>query len=343
MMLLKIYIHKLLFLKLFIFSISSELLAQQNVRFNPFLHNNQSYNPAFVGLNQGKTLFILYREQWIGVEGAPKTQVFSYSSPQKAISQSDTKGLMNLDAKSKMLKPTKSEALAGFGFGIGVANDQIGPTSETTFDLDFSYSILISKVSKVAFGIKGSVHILDVNFNLLNPDNTMGMDPTLVSSINNQISPNIGVGILYYTNTFFIGLSAPSLLKTINFKKSSISVSQKQLHFYLSTGLTKDISDKIKIRYSLMIKALSGTPIQTNIGTSFLIADKVTLGFSYRLKSYLGGLLGYQFSNPFFVGLSYDKTTTNLGENILGIGSLGVALKYTFNKKNMKKVPAFLF
>ncbi len=110
-----------------------------------------------------------------------------------------------------------------------------------------------------------------------------------------------------------------------------------------ATGLTKDISDKIKIRYSLMIKALSGTPIQTNIGTSFLIADKVTLGFSYRLKSYLGGLLGYQFSNPFFVGLSYDKTTTNLGENILGIGSLGVALKYTFNKKNMKKVPAFLF
>jgi type IX secretion system PorP/SprF family membrane protein len=341
MRLLKFYINKRLFFILLVFPISSELLAQQDVQFNQFMFNNKSYNPAFAGLGQSKTLFILYSEQWIGIKGTPKTQVFSYNSPPKAITASELSASGNSEEKSDIT--TKSKGLVGFGFGIGVINDQIGPTSQTTFDLDLSYSISISKASNVAFGIKGSAHILDINFNLLNSDNSMGMDPILVNNINNQISPNIGAGILYYTNTFFIGLSVPSLLETSHFQKSSISVSQEKKFFYLTTGFTKDISAKIKLRPSLMIKTLEGSSIQTDIGATFLLAEKMSLGASYRLNAALSGLIGYQFSNPFFVGISYEKASTNFENDIFGVGNLEVVLKYTFNKKNTKVVPAFLF
>jgi type IX secretion system PorP/SprF family membrane protein len=343
MRLLKFYINKCLFFILLVFSISSELLAQQDVQFNQFMFNNKTYNPAFAGLGQSKTLFILYSEQWIGIKGTPKTQVFSYSSPPKAITASELSASGNSEAKSDITTHTKSKDLVGFGFGIGVINDQIGPTSQTTFDLDLSYSISISKASNVAFGIKGSAHILDINLNSLNPDNSMGMDPLLVNNINNQISPNIGAGILYYTNTFFIGLSVPSILETSHFQKSSISVSQEKKFFYITTGFIKNISTKIKLRPSLMIKTLEGSSIKTDIGATFLLAEKMSLGASYRLNAALSGLIGYQFSNPFFVGISYGKASTNSGNDIFGVRKLEVVLKYTFNKKNTKVVPAFLF
>ena len=299
---------------LFVFPFN--LVAQQQAQFTHFMYHSQNYNPAFVGLYQNKSLLVSYRKQWIGIEGAPKTQTFSYGGPTK---------------------------LKGLGFGIGVINDQIGPTSKNTFDLDFSYAISISKSSHVAFGIKGSANILNVNFNLLNPDNSIGMDPTLINNIDNQVSPNVGAGILYYNNTFYAGLSVPSLLETIYFQKSSVSISQEKMHFYFTSGLVKEISSNIKFRPSLIIKAVAGSPIQTDIGVAFLLAKKVSLAVSYRVNTALSGLVGYQFSKPFFIGLSYDKATTNLGQDISGRGSVEVVMRYVFIKKSTSPAPDFMF
>lgn len=80
---------------LLIFTTFNKLYAQQEAQFTQFIHNTQSYNPAYVGFNGEKSLTALYRAQWIGVEGAPKTQLINYSAPSRWRGLSMGFGLVN--------------------------------------------------------------------------------------------------------------------------------------------------------------------------------------------------------------------------------------------------------
>jgi type IX secretion system PorP/SprF family membrane protein len=274
--------------------------AQQEAQFT---YSTQSYNPAYVGFNEEKSIIALYRAQWIGVEGAPKTQVLHYGSPTK---------------------------WKGLSIGFGLLNDKIGPTSETMANIDMSYTIFLSSDVKVAFGIKASAHLLDINLSLLNQDYNLGPDPVLNNSIDNRFSPNIGAGVFYYTPDYYIGLSVPSFLETLYFDQSSLSKAKEETHFYLNSGFVKEVTPDLLLRPSFLIKAVAGAPLQTDIAVAVLLKGKVSFGFSYRVRAAISGLFGYQFSDHFFTGISYDRAATDLGQEIFNSGSLELVLKYRF-------------
>lgn len=285
--------------------------GQQEVQFTQFIHSTQSYNPAYVGLDGEKSLVALYRAQWIGIEGAPKTQVINYGSPTR---------------------------WKGLAIGFGLLNDKIGPTSETLFNLDFSYTVDLSTDARMVFGIKVSAHLLDINFSLLNQDFSFGPDPVLNNSIDNRLSPNIGAGVLYYTPDYYLGLSVPSFLETLYFDHSSFSKAKEKLHFYLSSGFLIDINYDLVLRPSFLMKALAGAPLQTDLSLAMLLKEKVTFGLSYRVKAAVSGFIGYQLSDHFFTGISYDRAATDLGQEIFNSGSLELVLKYRFrnNRSNVR-------
>ena len=285
------------------------LYGQQEAQFTQFIHSTQSYNPAYVGLDGEKSLVALYRAQWIGIEGAPKTQVINYGSPTR---------------------------WKGLAIGFGLLNDKIGPTSETLLNLDISYTIDLSSDARIAFGIKASAHILDINFSLLNQDYSLGPDPVLNNSIDNRLYPNIGAGVFYYTPDFYLGLSVPTFLEPQYFENSSLSKAKEKIHFYLHTGFVKEVSNEVLLRPSVLFKAVAGAPLQTDLSLAMLLKDKVTFGLSYRVKAAVSGLIGYQFSDHFFTGISYDRAATDLGQEIFNSGSIELVLKYRFTKTPSK-------
>ncbi len=296
--------------------IGLSLNAQQDAQYTQFMYNTQSYNPAFVGLSGEKSVVALLRSQWMGVEGAPKTQMISYNAPTK----------MN-----------------NLSMGIGIVNDKIGPTSETYFDLDFSYKIALSGNSFVNFGIKASTHLLDINYNLLTQDTSLGSDPLLAQNIDNRFSPNIGAGVLYYQDDFFIGFSVPSFLETLHFDRSSLSEAREKMHFYVTSGLVIDIDQNLLLRPSLLVKAVPGAPIQMDVSATAMLKEKLSFGFSYRLQAALSGLVGYQVSNELFVGLSYDRAATSLGRDLFNSGSLEAVVRYNFGSQTNSNKPRFIF
>lgn len=296
--------------------IGLSLNAQQDAQYTQFMYNTQSYNPAFVGLSAEKSVVALLRSQWMGVEGAPKTQMISYNAPTK----------MN-----------------NLSIGIGIVNDKIGPTSETYFDLDFSYKIALSGNSFVNFGIKASAHLLDINYNLLTQDTSLGSDPLLAQNIDNRFSPNIGAGVLYYQDDFFIGFSVPSFLETLHFDRSSLSEAREKMHFYVTSGLVVDIDQNLLLRPSLLVKAVPGAPIQMDVSATAMLKEKLSFGLSYRLQAALSGLVGYQVSNELFVGLSYDRAATSLGRDLFNSGSLEAVVRYNFGSQTNTNKPRFIF
>ena len=115
--------------------------AQQDAQYTQYMYNTVSVNPGYAGSRGHMSIAGLYRAQWVGLEGAPVTQTLNIHTPL---------------------------GYRGVGLGLSFVNDEIGPTSETYFDVDFSYTIQTSLEGRLSFGLKASAHLLNVDFSKLN-------------------------------------------------------------------------------------------------------------------------------------------------------------------------------
>ncbi len=283
----------------------SPVMAQQDAQYTQYMYNTVSVNPGYAGSRGHMSIAALYRAQWVGLDGAPKTQTLNLHTPM---------------------------GYGGAGLGISIVNDQIGPTSETYFDLDLSYTIQTSDDARLSFGIKGSAHLLDIRFSELNQDlsNPGGPDPTLQQDIQNRFSPNLGAGVYYHTQRFYAGFSVPRILETTHFDESSLSTASERMNFYLITGYVMDMDAFWKFKPALLTKVVQGAPLQLDISANFMYNDKFIIGAAYRWDAAFSGMAGFQISPSFLIGLAYDREITELGNAAFNDGSFEVILRYDF-------------
>ncbi|SMC78065.1 PorP/SprF family type IX secretion system membrane protein [Cellulophaga tyrosinoxydans] len=287
-------------------------LAQQDAQYTQYMYNTVSVNPGYAGSRGHMSIGALHRSQWVGLEGAPVTQTLNIHSP---------------------------IGYKGVGLGFSIVNDKIGPTSETNFDVDFSYTIPVSSEGKVSFGLKGSINLLDVRFSELNQ---YASDQTLQQDIDNRLSPNVGAGVYYHTDKFYLGVSVPRILETSHFDSSSLSTAKEQMNFYLITGYVWELNPFLKFKPTLLTKVVQGAPLQVDLSANFMLNDKFILGAAYRWDAALSGMLGFNLSNEFLIGIAYDREITDLGSTRFNNGSFEVILRYDFIKtKGNLKSPRF--
>ncbi|MBK7970860.1 MAG: type IX secretion system membrane protein PorP/SprF [Bacteroidetes bacterium] len=55
--------------------------AQFEPQFTQYMFNEMFINPAYAGSREQVAATMLYRNQWVGLEGAPKTQTASINGP----------------------------------------------------------------------------------------------------------------------------------------------------------------------------------------------------------------------------------------------------------------------
>lgn len=276
--------------------------AQQDAQFTQYMYNTININPAYAGSREAMSIFVLHRAQWVGLDGAPKTTTASIHTP------------IN-DSK--------------VGIGVSIINDKIGPSVENNIAVDFSYTIPVSDVYKLSFGLKATANILDVDFNklvIINPG-----DPTFQNNIDNKFSPNIGVGFYLHSDKSYIGISAPSLLETKHFESNSSSVAYERIHYYMIAGHVFDLNENVKFKPSILTKYVKGAPLQLDVSGNFLINEKFTAGVSYRWSAAVSAMVGFKASDSWFIGYGYDLDTTTLGD--YNSGSHEIFLRYELFKK----------
>jgi len=282
--------------------------AQQDPQYTQYIYNPLVINPAYAG-NRGVTsILMLHRSQWVGLDGAPRTQNISVHSP---------------------------IGLGKVGLGFSLVNDALGPARETYFNADFSYTIETGMEGKLSFGLKGSLNLLDVDFARTNPFNVG--DPFLIN-IDNKLSPNVGVGIFYHNEKFYGGLSAPHLLQTNHFDRSGTQtaetfVAEERIHYYGLAGYVFDLNNDIKFKPSTLVKMVSGAPLAVDVNANFLFYEKLTLGASYRWSAALSGLVGFQINDGLLVGFAYDRESTELGNATYNDGTYEVFLRFELFKE----------
>jgi len=302
---------------LLVLLISASGYSQQDPQYTQYIYNPLVINPAYAG-NRGVTsIVLLHRSQWVGLDGAPRTQNLSVHSP---------------------------IGLGKVGVGFSLVNDVLGPARETYFNADFSYTLETSAEGKFSFGLKGSLNLLDVDFSRTNPFNQN--DPFL-NSIDNKLSPNVGVGIYYHDSKFYAGLSAPQLLQTDHFDRSGSQgaetfVAEENIHYYGLAGYVFDLNRNVKFKPSTLIKMVAGAPLSVDVNANFLMYDKLTLGASYRWSAALSGLVGFQVNDGLLIGFAYDRETTDLGNATYNNGTYELFLRFElFKEYNRMLTPRF--
>tara|TARA_R110000744_G_scaffold10196_3_gene31893 strand:+ start:641 stop:1594 length:954 start_codon:yes stop_codon:yes gene_type:complete len=297
------------------------VVAQQDAQYTQYMFNTMSVNPAYAGSRGQLSIAALYRSQWVGLEGAPKTQTLNIQSPIR---------------NSKL------------GYGVSIVNDQIGDgvVQETYFDAVLSYTIDVSAEGKLSFGLKAGGNLLNLDFTKLR---NFDAEPVNSDNIENRFSPNVGVGLYYHAERFYAGLSAPNLLQTEHFDNSQQQagsvqfLSKERINFYLITGYVFDLNGNLKFKPALLTKVVGGAPLQVDMSANFMFNDKFTFGAAYRWDAAISAMAGFQISEQFMIGLAYDRETTDLGGTQFNDGSFEVLLRYELVKSFQRLVSPRFF
>lgn len=279
----------------------STVFAQQDPQYTQYMYSMNILNPAYAGSRGVTSIGLLGRTQWVGVDGAPQTATLSINGP----------------------------VGKNVGLGFSVIHDEIGPVKEDNLYADFSYTLNFSGEDKFAFGIKAGATFLNVR-----EFTTVDQDPLNVPV--SLVAPNFGVGVMYYNDRFYAGLSVPNFIESryLDTKNGISSTASEKTHYFLTSGYVFDLDENLKLKPSTMLKATPGAPLSIDLSLNLLIQEKVELGLSHRLDDSISGMIGFNVNQDLRIGYAYDYTTSNFGE--FNSGSHEIMILFDLNKKKIK-------
>ncbi|MEQ3690026.1 MAG: type IX secretion system membrane protein PorP/SprF [Flavobacterium sp.] len=296
---------------IFIALLLSQVLcfSQQDSQYTQYMYNTVNVNPAYAGSRETLSVFLLHRNQWVGLDGAPVTNNVSLNTP---IGDSN------------------------FGLGFSIVNDKIGPSTENQISADLAYFIQISENYKLSLGMKGTANIFNLDVNKLN---IYDQNDPQFQNLNSEFTPNVGAGIYLFSENTYFGVSVPNLFETKHFDDNEVAITREKMHYYVIGGHVFDISPNLKFKPAFLSKIVEGAPLQADITANFLINDKLTLGAAYRWSAAVSGLVGFQISDSWFIGYGYDMETTKLSN--YNSGSHEIFLRYEFFNNSRISSPRF--
>ena len=268
-----------------------------------------SVNSAYTGQRKVLSYLGLYRTQWVGIDGAPKTLTFGIHSP------------------------LKNENL---GMGISIVSDQLGPIREDYINLNFSYTIRLNRSTELSFGLKGGLHNLSSDFSRGN--SFQNTDVAFNENIS-LFSPTIGAGLYLHSTRSYLGLSAPNFLTTEHYNDYKESLASERLHLFLIGGYVFNIDNDIKLKPAFLIKAVSGSPLIADLSINAMFNNRFVFGLAYRWDASLSGLTGLQVNKTLFIGYAYDYNTS-IGNKYTG-GTHEVLLRFELQQINKILSPRF--
>ena len=257
--------------------------AQQRPIQSLYMFDPLLINPAYAGNQVQLTATAIYRNQWVNLDGAPKTFTATAHSGFK---------------KKKV------------GVGFILSNDQIGIHNDVGFYGCYSYKISITRKSTLAFGLQGGFNNLRSDYNKLILKSTS--DPNL-AGVDTKMNPNFGAGLFFRQDNFYAGFSVPYILdnKVVGLENVG-SVAKQRRYYYLMGGFTHKISNRVKVVPSALIRIQDQAPVSFDLNTIVVLYDVVGLGCSYRLEDSVMALFELQINDNFHVGYAYDITTSAL-------------------------------
>lgn len=273
------------------------IYGQLEPQYTQYMYNIGSFNPGYVGSVEKAEIALLYRAQWIDIDGAPRTLRFGTNIPM---------------------------ANGENGIGFNVVSDQLGPTSQTFFDASYSFQINLTADTYLSFGIDAGGGVLDIDFTKGNFEDPN--EPLINTTVFNKFYPTVGAGMFMYGEDWYLGASVPNFLTGVTKDEEIAALFNDRIQVHLIGGVVFELGEQLKFKPAFLASYFEGLPFRFDISANFLINDIFTAGAGYRVDNAVSGLAGVQISGSMFLGYAYDYSTNALGQ--YNQGSHEIILKF---------------
>ncbi len=278
-----------------------QVKAQHNPQFTHFMFNKLIYNPAYAGDREALAASAVYRNQWLGIEGAPTTLNFNIHTP---------------------------FARERAGIGLSVVADKIGAVNTTFANISYNYRVPVGETAKLSIGISARVEHGRLDFTQVDAFDTG--DEFILNDIDNSVRPNFGAGLFLSGKNYYVGLSIPTILR--NNLYSAAGFESVFRTYYAMGAVVLDVSDNVKFKPAVLLSYNQNAPFDMDLNASFLLMDALWLGATWRLDDSIDALIQYQFTPSLRAGMAFDFTTSEL--NSQTSGGYEIMLEYIFTKEN---------
>lgn len=281
----------------------TEAQAQQAIQFTQYFSNQLVLNPAYAGSDDALSLTLVHRNQWTGVQGAPKTTTVSGHT---------------------LFKNEHT------GLGVNLFVDKINIHSNVNFNGIYSYRIKTGAKSYLSLGLSAGINYNKSDYN------------SLLASINDPNDPNIrfeklsesafqfGTGVFYKSPKVEIGLSAPILYS------SSSGTSEESPgnlpHYFVFVRYKMKLSPGLQFSPSVLIKSKKDWPISYDINAEVLIKEVLMVALSYRSAETLSTIVQVKLLPQMKFGYSYDIPLSEIQKRTFN--SHEIMLNYVFKYKD---------
>jgi type IX secretion system PorP/SprF family membrane protein len=294
-----------------ILSFTLPLFSQQEQQYTQFMFNKLAYNPGYAGSFESPTLTAVYRGQWLGLEGAPGTQMISYS------------------------QATLNNRI---GLGGNLVRHTIGISRTITADVAYSYRIALKR-GYLGVGLQPSMRQIRQDWTdpRLRGSQPLLTDIAIPTEPKTKVVFNLGFGLFYTGDKWYIGAAVPRIVQNnIDFAEFGGILSREERHINAMGGFSFDLAEGVELTPQVLLKYVNNTPFDADFNLSLLLKRKFYSGFTYRLGGDTNGsgesldlLAGVQATKNLFICASYDIGLTSLRK--FHNGSAEVIARWWFN------------
>jgi len=295
---------KKIYIILFLAVTANTGFAQQQSMYGQYMFNMLNVNPAYAGSRNVGNFNTLIRRQWLDITGSPTTGSFSYD-----------------------------ERLSDHNISIGgqLYYDNIYTQKRAGLQGFYSYAADMNS-SILSLGISFGVMNYNANYSRTNP---FDVGDPLLQQVISAFLPTAGLGAFWSSEKWYFGLSTPNLFKSYKAEMNdkSVSFAGKSGHYYFTGGYVFPISDMVVAKPSVMVKSVSGAPVQIDFNTNIWLSDIFGIGASYRTGDALLGMAELQLNTQFRIGYAYEQKISVISTN-----SHELMLRYEFGGLVRKKI-----
>jgi len=277
-------------------------LAQQEHQYTQFMYNKLPINPAYAGARGVPSVTAIYRNQWMGFDGAPKSVLATFNAP--------------------FLTPR-------VGVGVTLSHLQIGLNTDFAASLAYSYDLIDADKMSLRAGLMGTIRSLGIDFSKAMPNEPTAVDNSLAPDHVNNLYANVGAGLYYtYDDRFYAGFSVPRIYSNTigrneGLNPDSSETAREVNHFYAMAGAVISLGDGLNLMPAVLTKYVKNAPFDVDVNVNLEINEKVVAGLSYRVGGNGSGesldlLLFWQAHEQFGVGVAYDFTLSDIKDYTAG-------------------------
>jgi type IX secretion system PorP/SprF family membrane protein len=267
--------------------------AQQEALYGQYMQNPLTVNPAYTGIYNMFSATGISRWQWVGMEGAPRTNTL-----------------------------TAHSTVANNKLGVGgmFVYDQYGVSNNTEAYVTAAYKLRLSDNEEHVLSYGMQVGMMSYRYDYGDLKKKDETDPNFIANGVAATEPNFGAGLVYKSERVFVGFSVPKILNS-ELADGPASLTRYRRHYFLNAAYLFDLTS-VQVKPSVLVKYVEGAPLSVDYNLSFLLKDVLWLGAGFRNFNTGVAMAQLQVSDMFRLGYALEIPTNSIVRGSYGTHEL---------------------